>query len=220
MDEKTPRKASTEDIATKPLKPARVALNVLALCFALSVLGRGLGESFTVFLKPISESFGWDRAQVVSVYSLICARGRIGVAADWPAVRLFRPAQRLFARAIAARRRVPVRRACAAALAVPVKPRPLRRRRHRLYRQRAELHPARTLVRPAIADRDGGRLFRDRRRRADPAAGLAGPDRASRLAWRLSGFRRRRAVSAVAAIDIAVAAVLQRLPSSRQARRR
>jgi len=53
------RNAPGEDIATKPLKPARVALNVLALCFALSVLGRGLGESFTVFLKPISESFGW-----------------------------------------------------------------------------------------------------------------------------------------------------------------
>jgi MFS family permease len=71
MDERTPR----EDIATKPLKPARVALNVLALCFALSVLGRGLGESFTVFLKPISESFGWDRAQVVSVYSLSALAG-------------------------------------------------------------------------------------------------------------------------------------------------
>src|SRR6478736_7550095 len=66
MDQNTPG----QDVATKPLKPARVALNVLALCFALSVLGRGLGESFTVFLKPISESFGWDRAQVVSVYSL------------------------------------------------------------------------------------------------------------------------------------------------------
>src|SRR5712671_7556479 len=62
--------AVSEPPATKPLKPARVALNVLALCFALSVLGRGLGESFTVFLKPISENFGWDRAQVVSVYSL------------------------------------------------------------------------------------------------------------------------------------------------------
>jgi MFS family permease len=61
--------------ATKPLKPARVALNVLALCFTLSVLGRGLGESFTVFLKPISESFGWDRAQVVSVYSLSALAG-------------------------------------------------------------------------------------------------------------------------------------------------
>src|SRR5258708_8182148 len=69
------RNAPAEDIATKPPKPARVALNVLALCFALSVLGRGLGESFTVFLKPISESFGWDRAQVVSVYSLTWLAG-------------------------------------------------------------------------------------------------------------------------------------------------
>jgi MFS family permease len=66
MDQNAARK---ETLAT-PVKPARTALNVLALCFALSVMGRGLGESFTVFLKPISESFGWDRAQVVSVYSL------------------------------------------------------------------------------------------------------------------------------------------------------
>ena len=71
MDKNTP----PEELATKPLKPGRVALNVLALCFALSVLGRGLGESFTVFLKPISEDFGWDRAQVVSVYSLTWLAG-------------------------------------------------------------------------------------------------------------------------------------------------
>src|ERR1700693_6097581 len=77
MDERTPGKPSRADIVTKPLKPARVALNVLALCFALSVLGRGLGESFTVFLKPISESFGWDRAQVVSVYSLAALAGAL-----------------------------------------------------------------------------------------------------------------------------------------------
>jgi MFS family permease len=67
--------ATSESPVTKPLKPARVALNVLALCFALSVLGRGLGESFTVFLLPISEDFGWDRAQVVSVYSLTALAG-------------------------------------------------------------------------------------------------------------------------------------------------
>ena len=71
MDQNSPG----EDAPAKPLKPARVALNVLALCFALSVLGRGLGESFTVFLKPISEDFGWDRAQVVSVYSLTWLAG-------------------------------------------------------------------------------------------------------------------------------------------------
>ncbi|MEA2829380.1 MAG: hypothetical protein QOF22_128 [Bradyrhizobium sp.] len=71
MDQNSPR----EDSATKPPKPGRMALNVLALCFALSVLGRGLGESFTVFLKPISEDFGWDRAQIVSVYSLAALAG-------------------------------------------------------------------------------------------------------------------------------------------------
>src|SRR6516165_12663908 len=60
--------------------PARTALIVLALCFALSVLGRGLGESFTVFLLPISESFGWDRAQVVSVYSLTALAGGVALA--------------------------------------------------------------------------------------------------------------------------------------------
>src|SRR5580700_3155888 len=64
-----------EETIDAPQKPARVALVVLALCFALAVLGRGLAESFTVFLKPISESFGWDRAQVVSVYSLSALAG-------------------------------------------------------------------------------------------------------------------------------------------------
>lgn len=64
-----------ENVVAAPARPARVALCVLAVCFALSVLGRGLGESFTVFLKPISESFGWDRAEVVSVYSLCALAG-------------------------------------------------------------------------------------------------------------------------------------------------
>jgi MFS family permease len=71
MDKNAPR----EDTLAKPRAAARIALHVLALCFALSVLGRGLGESFTVFLLPISESFGWDRAQVVSVYSLTALAG-------------------------------------------------------------------------------------------------------------------------------------------------
>src|SRR6202046_1519347 len=75
MDEKATEQDLREDIVIQPRKPARVALNVLALCFVLSVIGRGLGESFTVFLKPISESFGWDRAQVVSVYSLAALAG-------------------------------------------------------------------------------------------------------------------------------------------------
>jgi MFS family permease len=62
--------------ARKPdMKPVHIALNVLALCFMLSVLGRGLGESFTVFLLPISQTFGWDRAEIISIYSLAALAG-------------------------------------------------------------------------------------------------------------------------------------------------
>jgi MFS family permease len=71
MDNKTPE----GDALARPLKPGRVALNVLALCFTLALLGRGLGESFTVFLKPIAENLGWDRAEIVSVYSLTWLAG-------------------------------------------------------------------------------------------------------------------------------------------------
>ncbi|WGD48799.1 MFS transporter [Bradyrhizobium sp. CB1650] len=66
MDQNTPR----EQVKSTRQDGVRVALVVLALCFTLAVLGRGLSESFTVFLKPISQDFGWDRAQVVSIYSL------------------------------------------------------------------------------------------------------------------------------------------------------
>lgn len=46
------------------------AFTVLAICFLLSMLGRGLAECFTVFLLPISGTFGWDRGVIVSIYSL------------------------------------------------------------------------------------------------------------------------------------------------------
>src|SRR4051795_1138800 len=48
----------------------RLALVVLGLAFLLMALARGTAEIFTVFLLPISGTFGWDRAQTVSVYSI------------------------------------------------------------------------------------------------------------------------------------------------------
>jgi MFS family permease len=48
----------------------RLAFVVLGLCFLLMALARGMTETFTVFLLPISNTFGWDRAQTVSVYSI------------------------------------------------------------------------------------------------------------------------------------------------------
>jgi predicted MFS family arabinose efflux permease len=43
---------------------------VLGICFVLCVVGRSGGETFPVFLLPIAADFGWDRAEVVSIYSL------------------------------------------------------------------------------------------------------------------------------------------------------
>ena len=43
---------------------------VLSLAFLMMALARGASETFTVFLLPISNTFGWDRAQTVSVYSI------------------------------------------------------------------------------------------------------------------------------------------------------
>ncbi|CCD89485.1 putative monocarboxylate major facilitator protein [Bradyrhizobium sp. ORS 285] len=81
-----PEPAPVEETPIPPTRARRTAFVVLSLCFALSVLGRGLGESFTVFLKPISDSFGWDRSEVVSIYSMTALAG--GLAA--PAIgRLF-----------------------------------------------------------------------------------------------------------------------------------
>ena len=48
----------------------RLALVVLGLAFLLMALARGMSETFTVFLLPISSEFGWDRAQTISVYSI------------------------------------------------------------------------------------------------------------------------------------------------------
>lgn len=56
--------------ANRSANPTATALIVLAVSFVLAALGRGLNDSFTVFLLPISNNFGWNRGQVVSVYSL------------------------------------------------------------------------------------------------------------------------------------------------------
>ena len=210
------RRRQREKRPTKPLKPARVALNVLALCFALSVLGRGLGESFTVFLKPISESFGWDRAQVVSVYSLTWLAGgltaplvgrlfdRSGPRTVYSLGLLLLGGAFLVASQAQALWQFQLSVGLCVGLGIA------------LDRQRAEFDPARPLVRPAAADRDGDRVFRDRRRRPGAAAGVAAPDRPGRLARRLPVVRHRGAVPAAAAAAAAVAAVRHRLAAYRQ----
>jgi MFS family permease len=43
---------------------------VLATCFALNMFGRGLGDTYAVFLLPLEREFGWTRSQLTSVYAI------------------------------------------------------------------------------------------------------------------------------------------------------
>lgn len=56
-----------------PRSPAATAALVLFLCFACNLVGRGVADTFMVFVLPLSEAFGWKRAQVSSVYSVFLA---------------------------------------------------------------------------------------------------------------------------------------------------
>lgn len=49
------------------------SLGVLALCLGMTALGRGAGESYAVFLLPLSSDLGWDRSSATSVYSIFMA---------------------------------------------------------------------------------------------------------------------------------------------------
>ena len=54
-----------------PARPnASTAIIVLFLAFAANMVGRGVGDAFMVFVLPLSNEFGWGRAQVSSVYSI------------------------------------------------------------------------------------------------------------------------------------------------------
>ncbi len=46
------------------------ALTVVVVCFVFGLVGRGLGETFTVFLLPLDGKFGQSRGALAGVYSL------------------------------------------------------------------------------------------------------------------------------------------------------
>ena len=73
MDDQSAAQRHSKNLGTSSFSAA----TVLAVCFMLSVLGRGLVESFSVFLIPISETFGWNRGQIISIYSLVSLAGAL-----------------------------------------------------------------------------------------------------------------------------------------------
>jgi len=47
------------------------AIGVLALCFFFNAVGRGVGDTYMVFLLPLQGEFGWQRAQMTGIYSTL-----------------------------------------------------------------------------------------------------------------------------------------------------
>ncbi|GAA4415149.1 MFS transporter [Quisquiliibacterium transsilvanicum] len=65
----------------------RQAFAVLAFCFVTNMVSRGIGESFAVFLLPVAEEFGTDRALLTGIASVyMLATGAmsplVGIAID------------------------------------------------------------------------------------------------------------------------------------------
>lgn len=50
--------------------PRWLPASVLATCFVFALVGRGIAETFAVFLLPLQEAYGWDRSQVTGIYGV------------------------------------------------------------------------------------------------------------------------------------------------------
>ncbi len=143
------------------------------LVFLLMTLARGMVETFTVFLLPISTEFNWDRAQTVSVYSIgtLC----IGVrgAVRRTALRSLGTARRLCDRCGPDRRGTFGRRFCATALAIAAQRRARGRPWWRGPRPGDGIAAGQQMVWRALTDGARCRRIIDGRRRAAAGPALA-----------------------------------------------
>ena len=54
------------------------ALLVFAFCLMMIATSRGMGETYGVFLLPLTDHFGWNRASVTSIYSVYMVSYGVG----------------------------------------------------------------------------------------------------------------------------------------------
>ena len=64
--------------------PGRHALHLLAICLLMTLVARGVTETYAIFLLPLSQAFGWERTAVSGVYSVTyVVVGTAGPAVGW-----------------------------------------------------------------------------------------------------------------------------------------
>lgn len=65
-------------ISPKKSQHRTTALTVVVACFLFGLVGRGLVETFTVFLLPLVGEFGWSRGALTGAYSLALLAAGLG----------------------------------------------------------------------------------------------------------------------------------------------
>lgn len=66
-----PKNSEPSD-APRPTSPSpAMPMLVVLLCFLFNFVGRGIGDTYMVFLLPLGAEFGWPRSQMTSVYSAL-----------------------------------------------------------------------------------------------------------------------------------------------------
>ncbi len=68
----------TPDPTVERTRLVVISLFVLFFCLFMTAVSRGMGETFGVFLLPLSKQFEWERATVTSVYSVYMVSLGIG----------------------------------------------------------------------------------------------------------------------------------------------
>ena len=47
-----------------------IGIALVVFCVLMAAIGRGMGDTFAVFLLPLSKDMGWERASVASIYAM------------------------------------------------------------------------------------------------------------------------------------------------------
>ncbi|MBM86418.1 MAG: hypothetical protein CMM47_10405 [Rhodospirillaceae bacterium] len=53
-----------------PTRILLIGISIVAFCVLMSAVGRGMGDTYAVFLLPLSAELGWERASVASIYAV------------------------------------------------------------------------------------------------------------------------------------------------------
>jgi MFS family permease len=65
-------------------RPVAVAVIILALCFLTNLVGRGLVETYPIFMLPLEREFGWSRTLASGIYSAaFLVTGTVGPLIGW-----------------------------------------------------------------------------------------------------------------------------------------